>query len=93
MAQLAQTAERKFHQKWWFSFLLAIVGGGLALVARELGFDVRHELTTFATVLGVFMLLTLAYPRLCPWMHRRLRIALRLDDPEQKRKAGLPVDD
>ena len=65
----------------------------MALIAHRLGFDfVDRAFGILAPVLGLFMLLALAYPRICPWLHRRLRMSLRLDDPEQKRKAGLPDD-
>ena len=85
---MAHTTERKFYQQWWFSILLVIVASCLTL-----WFDLGRALGILAPVLGFFMLLALAYPRICPWLHRRIRISFRLDDPEQKRKAGLPADD
>ena len=86
-------AERKFYQKTWFGYLLVIVAVCLGLIANRLGFEFVGRVTgILAPLLIVFMLLVLAYPRLCPRVHRNLRMAFRLDDPEQKRKAGLPDD-
>lgn len=81
----------RFYQKTWFSISLTLASVIVGLALRRLGLvDDGKYFVMFAFALLVFVLMTLTYPRICPWVHRRLRIAFRLDDPEQRRKAGLP---
>ncbi len=96
MALMAEKekAELRFYQKTWFNIPLIIGSVVVALALRRLGlFEEDGGLFTLSAIaFALFAVCTLPFPRLCPWMHRRMRIAFKLDDPEQKRKAGL-LDD
>ena len=86
----AEKAQLQFYQKTWFNIPLIIGSVIVALTLRRLGLVEDGGLfKLFAIGLLIFCVLTLPYPRLWPRMHRQMRIAFRLDDPEQKRKAGV----
>ena len=82
-----------FTKPWLFNTVLVVGSAGLGLTLWRVGVvDDGKWFRLFALGLVFFCLLTLPYPRLCPRVHRNMRRALRLDDPEQKRKAGLQDD-
>ena len=80
--------KQRFYEKGWFGIPVIIAGTCAALGIRKLGLD--GEFKVFALGFALYAFLSLRWPRLWPWMHRSLRAGFRLDDPEQKRLAGLP---
>ena len=89
-----EKAEMRSYGKTWVNILLIVGIILVGLAAESLGWvdpdDDRLLVLVICSL--VFVLAVLRYPRIWPWGHRNLRIEFRLDDPEQKRKAGL-LDD